>query len=60
MNQQAGTTDQGDLSVLREKKRIEAEAVNRLASAVEALRIVNRWEEQLKLSLKLPGCQLRK
>ena len=52
MNQQAKITDQGDLSVLKEGKRIEVEAVNRLASAVEALRIVNRWEEQLKLSLK--------
>lgn len=42
MNQQAKITDQGALSVLKEKKRIEADAVNRLASAVEALRIVNR------------------
>lgn len=52
MNQQSKTTDRCDLSILKEKKRIEAEAVNRLASAVEALRIVNRWEEQLKVSLK--------
>lgn len=52
MNQQSKITDQGALSALKEKKRIEADAVNRLASAVEALRIVNRWEEQLKASLK--------
>lgn len=55
MNQQAKITDRGSLSVIKEKKRVEAEAVNRLASAVEALRIVNKWEEQLKLSLKDKG-----
>lgn len=52
MNQQAKITDQCALSVLKEKKRIEADVVNGLASAVEALRIVNGWEEQLKAPLK--------
>lgn len=46
MNQQAKTTDQCDLSVLREKKRIEAEVVNRLASVEMRYEDENIWLTQ--------------